>query len=266
MGFPTYKSISRLPLAERVVKMRDPEIRTKILGEKSDKVAGDGSPLPPLADFFLANLDLIAMRLFRLGAIPNYAPNVQTSLAGDAIRNGQSILSVMYDALLDQDGEALLYFPLYNYTEMNFDVVRRMLTHPLALPGLGDAGAHVGTVCDSSFPTFLLAYWGRDHHESGISIEKAVKMQAHDTARFLGLRDRGTLMVGQKADVNVIDLDKLCLLHPKMQRDLPAGGQRLVQRAEGYVATLVSGAVVAEQGRLTGQTPGRLVRFGRASS
>lgn len=264
MGFPTYKSISQLPLAERAVRMRDPSIRSAILSEKSDKVAGDGSPLPPLADFFLANLDLIAMRLFRLGESPNYAPNVQTSLAGEAIRSNQSVLAVMYDALLEQDGKSLLYFPLYNYTEMNLDVVRRMLTHPLALPGLGDAGAHVGTICDSSFPTFLLSYWGRDHHESGISIERAIKMQAHNTARFLGLHDRGTIAAGQKADINIIDLDKLHLLHPVMRRDLPAGGQRLMQAAEGYVATLVNGTVVAENGRLTGKTPGKLVRFGRS--
>lgn len=264
MGFPTYKSISRLPLAERAVKMREPAIRSAILAEKSDKVAGDGSPLPPLADYFLANLDLIAMRLFRLGETPNYAPNVQTSLAGEAIRSNQSVLAVMYDALLEQDGKSLLYFPLYNYTEMNLEVVRRMLTHPLALPGLGDAGAHVGTICDASFPTFLLAYWGRDHHDSGISVERAIKMQAHDTARFMGLRDRGAIAAGQKADVNIIDLDKLRLMHPAMKRDLPAGGQRLMQAAEGYIATLVNGTVVAEHGRLTGKTPGGLVRFGRS--
>jgi len=264
MGFPTYKSISRLPLAERVIRMSDPSIRSAILSEKSDKVAGDGSPLPPLADFFLANLDLIAMRLFRLGESPDYAPNVMNSLAGDAARSGRSVLAVMYDALLEQNGQALLYFPLYNYSEMNLDVVRRMLTHPLALPGLGDAGAHVGTICDASFPTFLLAYWGRDHAGGGISLERMVKMQAHDTARFLGLRDRGTIAPGQKADINVIDLDKLRLLHPAMKRDLPAGGQRLMQQAEGYIATLVSGNVVAENGRFTGQTPGKLLRFGRA--
>lgn len=263
MGFPTYKSICQLPVAERAAKMRDPAIRAAILSEKSDKVAGDGSSLPPLADFFLANLDLIAMRLFRLGETPNYAPDMMTSLAGDAARSGQSVMSVMYDALLDQNGEALLYFPLFNYTAMNFDVVRRMLTHPLALPGLGDAGAHVGTVCDSSFPTFLLSYWGRDHADSGITIERAVKMQAHDTARFIGLRDRGTIAPGQKADLNIIDLDKLRLLHPKMRRDLPAGGQRLMQATDGYVATIVSGTVVAENGRLTGQVPGRLVRMGQ---
>lgn len=264
MGFPTYKSLSRLPLAERVVRMRDPAIRSSILGEKSDKVAGDGSPLPPLADFFLANLDLIAMRLFRLGESPDYAPNMMTSLAGEAVRSGQSILAVMYDALLEKDGQALLYFPLYNYTEMNLDVVRRMLTHPLALPGLGDAGAHVGTICDSSFPTFLLSYWGRDHATEGISLERMVKMQAHDTARFIGLRDRGTIQLGQRADINIIELEKLRLLHPHMQRDLPAGGQRLMQKAEGYIATLVNGIVVAEKGILTGQTPGRLVRMGRS--
>lgn len=263
MGFPTYKTLSRLPLSERVVRMRDPAIRSAILSEKSDKVAGDGSPLPPLADFFLANLDLIAMRLFRLGESPDYAPNMMTSLAGDAARSGQSILAVMYDALLEKDGQALLYFPLYNYTEMNLDVVRRMLTHPLALPGLGDAGAHVGTICDSSFPTFMLSYWGRDHATNGISLERMVKMQAHDTARFIGLKDRGTLQPGQRADINIIELEKLRLLHPHMQRDLPAGGQRLMQKAEGYIATLVNGIVVAQNGVLTGQTPGRLVRMGR---
>ncbi|MBK9262585.1 MAG: amidohydrolase family protein [Polyangiaceae bacterium] len=263
MGFPTYKSIAKIPLAERAAKMRDPAIRATILAEKSDKVAGDGSPLPPLADFFLANLDLIAMRLFRLGESPNYAPNVQTSLAGEAIRSGKPVLAVVYDALLENDGQALLYFPLYNYTEMNLDVVRRMLMHPLALPGLGDAGAHVGTICDASFPTFLVSHWGRDHADSGISLERAIQMQAFDTARHLGLHDRGAIAPGQKADINIIDLDNLRLLHPAMKRDLPAGGQRLMQHAEGYVATLVSGTVVAEHGRFTGQTPGRLVRFGR---
>jgi N-acyl-D-aspartate/D-glutamate deacylase len=264
MGFPTYKTISRLPLSERVVRMREPAIRSAILGEKSDKVAGDGSPLPPLADFFLSNLDLIAMRLFRLGESPNYAPNIMTSLAGEAVRSGQSILAVMYDALLEQDGQSLLYFPLYNFTEMNLDVVRRMLSHPLALPGLGDAGAHVGTICDASFPTFLLSHWGRDPADGGLSLEKVVKMQAHDTARFIGLRDRGTIMPGQRADLNILEIDKLRLLHPRMRRDLPAGGQRLMQQAEGYIATLVRGTIVAQNGQLTGQTPGRLVRMGRS--
>lgn len=263
MGFPSYREIAALPLDERVARMRAPELRARILSETSGKVAGDGSPLPPLADLLLANLDMVAMRLFRLGEQPNYEPSVMQSLAGDAARSGQSILAVMYDALLEQDGRSLLYFPLYNYTEMNLDVVRRMLTHPLAMPGLGDGGAHVGTICDASFPTFLLSYWARDRAHGRIELEKLVKMQARDTARFLGLEDRGVIAVGKRADLNVIDFENLRLGHPVMQRDLPAGGQRLMQRADGYLATLVAGEVVLENGKLTGARPGKLVRLGR---
>lgn len=261
MGFPSYKAIAHLPLAERVAKMRDPELKKRILSEKSDPVSGDGTPIPPLADHFLQNLNLVAMRLFRLGEDPRYEPSVKECFAAEAMRRGEPVLSVIYDALLEQDGEALLYFPLYNYTGMNLDVVHEMLAHPLALPGLSDGGAHVGTVCDASFPTFLMTHWARDR-EKRFALEKMVKMQAHDTSRFVGLTDRGTIEVGMKADLNVIDFDHLRLLHPKMQRDLPAGGQRLMQRAEGYVATIASGVVIAEGGRLTGARPGRLVRAG----
>ena len=158
---------------------------------------------------------------------------------------------------------ALLYFPLYNYTEMNLDVVRRMLLHPLSLPGLGDGGAHVGTICDGSLSTFLLTHWARDRAEGKIPLEHLVKMQSRDTARFLGLEDRGTLAPGQRADINIIDFDNLRLRAPFMQRDLPAGGQRLMQMAEGYLATLVAGEVVVENGRFTGARPGRLVRAGK---
>jgi N-acyl-D-aspartate/D-glutamate deacylase len=140
---------------------------------------------------------------------------------------------------------------------MNLEVVREMLTHPRALIGLGDAGAHVGTVCDASMPAFLLSHWPR----RGIALERAVQMQTHDTARFIGLRDRGTLEVGMRADLNVVDLAKLSLQRPVMQRDLPAGGRRLVQRAEGFVTTLVGGVAIAEHGRLTGARPGKLVRM-----
>lgn len=261
MGFPSYRDIAKKPLAERVSIMRNADFRARLLSEKSGKVAGDGSALPPLADFFLANLDMVAMRLFRLGEKPNYEPNVMNSLAGDAARSGNSILAVMYDALLEQEGRSLLYFPLYNYTEMNLEVVRKMLTHPLAIPGLSDGGAHVGTVCDASFPTFLLSYWGRERSTGRIPLEHLVKLQAFETANFLGLHDRGTLEVGKRADINIIDYDNLRLLHPVMQNDLPAGGQRLMQNAEGYIATLVAGEVIAENGALTGARPGRLVRL-----
>jgi len=165
--------------------------------------------------------------------------------------------------MLEQDGKALLYFPVYNYTGMNLDAVHEMLTHPLALPGLSDGGAHVGTVCDASFTTFLMTHWARDRKHGRIPLERIIQMQAHDTARFLGLNDRGLLEPGRRADINIIDFDKLELLHPTMLKDLPAGGQRLMQYASGYIATLVNGEVIAQNGKLTGARPGRLVRAGR---
>ena len=230
---------------------------------KSDKIAGDGTPVPPLADFFLANLDMLAMRLYPMGERPTYEPKMDTCIMAEAMRAGVPPLERIYDALLEDDGKALLYFPIYNYTGLNLDVVREMLVHPRSLVGLGDGGAHVGTVCDASMPTFLLTHWARDR-ENGIPLERVVKMQCHDTARFMGLRDRGTIEVGMRADLNVVDLARLLLLRPTMQQDLPAGGRRLVQRAEGYVATLVAGIPIAENGTLTGTRPGKLVKMGNA--
>ena len=183
--------------------------------------------------------------------------------AAEAMRRKEAVLGVIYDALLENDGEALLYFPVYNYAGMNLDVCHQMLTHPLALPGLSDGGAHVGTICDANFPTFMMTHWARDRQKARIPLETIIKMQAHDTARFIGLTDRGTLAKGQRADINIIDFEKLRLKHPVMQQDLPAGGQRLMQYAEGYVATLVAGTTIAENGRLTGAHPGHLVRAGR---
>ena len=263
MGFPSYKVIAHLPLAERVARMRDPALRARILAEKTDKIGGDGTPIPPLADFFLANLGLVAMRLFRMGERPNYEPTLMECIAGEASRAGVGVLARIYDALLENDGKALLYFPVYNYTGMNLDVVREMLVHPRSLVGLGDGGAHVGTICDASMPTFLLTHWARDRAR-GIPLERVVQMQARDAARFIGLTDRGTIEVGMRADLNIVDLPRLALQRPVMQRDLPAGGRRLVQRAVGYLATLVGGTAIAERGELTGARPGRLVRMGVA--
>ena len=138
-----------------------------------------------------------------------------------------------------------------------------MLNHPLALPGLSDGGAHVGTICDGSFPTFLLSYWTRDRKTGRIPVERAVQMMPHDTARIIGMNARGVLSPGQKADVNVIDLEKLRLERPRIVQDLPAGGRRLLQDAIGYRNTIVSGKVVFESGKATGEQPGRLVRMGR---
>ncbi|MEC7522868.1 MAG: amidohydrolase family protein [Myxococcota bacterium] len=262
MGFPSFKAISHLPHEEIVKAMRDPALKAKMITEKSEPVAGDGSKLPPLADFFLANLDMVAMRLFRLGEEPNYEPTVQESFAAEAMRQGVPVLSVIYDAMLEDEGKALLYFPVYNYSGMNLDAVHEMLTHPLALPGLSDGGAHVGTICDASFPTFLLTHWTRDRDRGRISLERAIQMQSHDTARYIGLTDRGVIAPGQRADLNLIDMERLKLRRPELQQDLPAGGRRLMQRADGYIATLVAGEIIAEHGRLTGARPGRLVRAG----
>ncbi|MCB9702100.1 MAG: amidohydrolase family protein [Myxococcales bacterium] len=262
MGFPSYKKIAHLPLAERVAAMRTDAVREAMLAEKSDKVAGDGSPIPPLADRLLAQIDRISMRLFRLGEDPNYEPAPQESLFFEAKRRGITPLAAIYDALLEDEGHQLLYFPIFNYGSMNLDNVEAMLNHPQALPGLSDGGAHVGTICDASFPTFMLTHWVRDRARGRLPVEKVIKMMTRDTAEFIGFHDRGELAVGKRADINVIDLDHLRLHRPRLVRDLPAGGQRLLQDVEGYRATLVAGQVIAREGKLTGARPGRLARLG----
>lgn len=265
MGFPSYKAVSQLPLAERVARLRDPETKRRLLSEQSEKVAGDGSALPPLADQLLAQIEMVSLRLYPLGERPSYEPTLEEALYFRAQQANKPVLEAIYDALLEDDGRALLYFPVYNYTELSLDNVHRMLTHPLALPGLSDGGAHVGTVCDASFPTFLLMHWTRDRPKDRISLERAIQMQAFDTARYMGLSDRGAVEVGQRADLNVIDYEHLNLAPPRLRHDLPAGGRRLMQHAEGYRATVKSGAVILENDRLTGERPGRLVRLGQAS-
>lgn len=260
MGFPSYKRIAHLPLAERVAALRDPGLRARILGESSDKVAGDGSSVPPLADRLLATLDVVSMRLFRLGARPNYEPTLADSIFAEARARGVTPLAAIYDALLEDEGRQLLYFPIFNYSGMNLDAVREMLVHPQALPGLSDGGAHVGTICDASFPTFLLSHWVRDRPQGRIPVERVVQMLTGDGARFVGLRDRGAIAVGLRADLNVIDMERLALARPRMIEDLPAGGRRLLQDATGYRATLVAGEVIAAEGALTGARPGRLAR------
>jgi N-acyl-D-aspartate/D-glutamate deacylase len=264
IGYPSYKAISQLPRSERVARMREPGFRARLLAETTDRVAGDGSSIPPLADHLLARVDMISRRMYRLGERPEYEPDPRTCLAAEAAATGRTALEVIYDALLEDDGRALLYFPLYNFTGVNLEVVREMLGHPLALPGLSDGGAHVGTICDASFPTYLLMHWGRDRATGRIPIERLVQMQAFDTARYVGFADRGAIAVGQRADVNVIDLERLGLTRPTLVHDLPAGGRRLMQHAVGYRATIVAGQVVVQDGRLTDARPGRLVRAGRA--
>ena len=263
MGHPSYKAVAGLPLRERVAALRDPERRARILVEKPEPIAGDGSAIPPLADILLAQIDLLGHRLFPLGTAPDYEPDPRGSIAARAKEEARSVLASVYDALLENDGAALLYFPLYNYGAGNLDAVHEMLVHPLALPGLSDGGAHVGTICDASFPTFLLAHWGRDRARDRLPIERLVRMQTHDTAAWVGLRDRGVVRPGFKADLNVIDLGALRLRPPQLVPDLPAGGHRFLQTADGYRATIVSGRPIVRDGVLGSDRPGRLVRVGR---
>lgn len=264
MGFPSYKTISHLPLDERVAKMREPEFKAQLLTEKSDKVTGDGSALPPLADVFLQHLDFIAGRLYRLGEDFDYEPDYTKSIYAQSLERGVPFLEVIYDAMLEKDGKELLYFPIYNYLEQNLDNVHTMLTHPQALPGLSDGGAHVGTVCDASFPTYMITHWTRDRSRGPkIGLERIIQMMTKDVADFVGFKDRGVLAVGKKADINVIDYDQLKLGMPYMVEDLPAGGRRLLQRARGYKATIVTGQLVIQDDELTQARPGRLVRSNR---
>ena len=261
MGFPTYKAMHALPLSERVRRLQDPATRTKLLSETPDKIAGDGTSIPPLADQLLANLDFVAMSLFKLGKVPDYEPKREASLFGEAMRRGIKPLEAVLDAMLEDEGRALIYFPVYNYAVGNLDEVGEMLRHPLALLGLGDGGAHVGTICDASFSTFVLQHWVRDRAVGKLGLERAVQMLSSANADWIGLTDRGRIAPGLRADLNVIDLDKLTLPPPRLVHDLPANGRRLLQSAGGYRATLVAGETVRDDGVTTAARPGRLVRL-----
>ena len=178
--------------------------------EKSEPVSGDGSPLPPLADFFLANIDMVALRLFRLGEQPNYEPSITESLGTEAMVRGIPVLSVLYDAMLEDEGRALTYFPVYNYAGMNLDVVHEMLSPPLALPGLCDGGAHVGTICDASFPTFLMTHWARDRERTHPRARRPDAESRHGTV--CGCTTAGSSSSGS-VPIVVIDFSRLQLRH-----------------------------------------------------
>ena len=263
MGFPTYKSLAHLPLQNRARHLAEPATRSRLLKETSDRVAGDGSPIPPLADLLLAKIDMLSRRLYPLGSVPDYEPLPERSLFASAAGRGITPLEAILDALVADEGRALIYFPLFNYLGGDLEHLREMLEHPLALAGLGDGGAHVGTTCDASFPTTMIAHWTRDRSRGPrLTIEKVVRMLSAKNAEFLGLRDRGRIAKGLKADINVIDPRALALETPRLVRDLPGGGKRFLQAAHGYRATLVSGVVTSRHDELTGAYPGRVVRAG----
>ena len=250
---PTYRDLlAELPLAERVARLRDPDIRARILAEEP-------AVTNPIARALMANWAFI----FPLGDPPDYEPAPETSAAATAAREGRRPEEVVYDWMLAREGQVFLFAPLANYVDADFEALREMMLHPNTVLGLSDGGAHCGLICDASMPTFLLTHWVRDRRRGErIPLEQAVRLQTANTARVYGLTDRGTLEVGKKADLNLIDLDALHLHAPRMVFDLPASGRRLVQRADGYRATVVSGTVTYENGEATGARPGRLVRAG----
>ncbi|MBL1430359.1 MAG: amidohydrolase family protein [Robiginitomaculum sp.] len=271
MAFPSYIAMADLPLAERVKKLRDPEMKKKMLAETPVQMAGPGSSIPPMADLLIAGMEFVAEKLFQLD--PNgdgevdYEQTQENSIAQKARDAGVSVWDKIYDETLKDNGKALIYFPAYNYTDMNYDAVYTMMNNPYFLPGLTDGGAHVGYICDASFPTYLLTHWTKKREDGGrngktISLPRAIQMMTADGADYLGFADRGRLKVGLKADINVIDYDNLSLKVPFMVNDLPAGGQRLLQPVTGYKATFVSGEQVIDNDKVTTARPGRLVRGG----
>lgn len=246
-----YNELAELPLAERVARLKQPDVRSTILEQTTvdRSVALIGAKL----------INKYHM-MYELGDPPNYEPDPADSVASVAERQGIDPAALAYDLLLNDDGKGFLYMPTLNFADGNLDVVREQLLHSAAVPGLSDGGAHVGTICDVSFPTTLLQWWGRDRPEGRIPVETLIAKQCRATAETVGLMDRGLLAPGQKADINVIDFDNLRLHAPEMRYDLPAGGKRLLQRVDGYSHTFVSGTEIMTDGTPTGATPGKLVR------
>ncbi len=248
---PSFREIEKLPLAEKVSAMRDPEMRRRLLSESSS------DPHP----FFKSVVDDIEW-LFPLGDPPNYHPAKEESIAGRARALGRAPMEVIYDELLQQDGHAILYRPAANREGDRFESAGEFLIpHEHTILGLGDGGAHYSMICDAAYPTYFLTHWV-SHPDAAkrIPLADAVRMLARDPAHAVGLDDRGVIAIGAKADINVIDMERLSLHAPRPSYDLPAGGRRLTQQAQGYVATIVSGQVTYREGVATGVLPGRLVR------
>ena len=250
MRNPVWAEIAGLAPAERVAALTDPDRRARLL-----EVAGG-------VDGTLVGGSLIEKFevMYEMGETPYYEPSTDQTVARRAAAAAVTSAEFALDLLLKNGGTNMLWLPFSNYGHGNLDGTRDLLTHPFTVPSLSDGGAHVGTICDGSFPTTLLQHWGRERPEGRIDLEFLVQRQARDTARTVGLFDRGVLAPGYRADLNVIDFEHLTARAPELAYDLPAGGRRLLQRADGYLHTVVSGIPVYESGRATGELPGRLVR------
>jgi N-acyl-D-aspartate/D-glutamate deacylase len=245
-GSETYGQLEHLPIGERASRLGQPDIRERVLAEVAERPGG---------------MRLSLDRIFELGDPPEYEPDPAASIAARAQAAGRSPEELLYDLLLTGGGTTLLYLPALNFSDGNLDAAAELLAHPRCVPGLGDGGAHVGTICDASFPTTLLTLWTRDRRRgSRFDVPWVVRQQCRATAETVGLLDRGVLAPGYKADLNVIDHDHLRLGPPTIAQDLPAGGKRLLQSAVGYLHTVVSGTETYYDGQPTGDLPGRLVR------
>jgi N-acyl-D-aspartate/D-glutamate deacylase len=243
---PVFREMTDRSVTEQAQALNDPAFRRRVLDAHRSKGRVFGN----------------FHQMYELGEPPDYEPDPSTSLAARAGREGRDPIELAIDILAANEGRSFIYIPLLNYADGNLDNTGEMLAHPWTVPGLADGGAHVGTICDASFPTTLLTWWGRDRPRGRLDLPYLVQQHTRDTARVVGLGDRGVLAPGYRADVNVIDFERLALHRPEMRFDLPAGGKRLVQSAEGYVATIVAGEITYEHGEAAGPLPGRLIRGG----
>jgi len=250
---PTWKSLAGLDVQQRREQLRRPEIRARIVSETPEPSGFAGEAL--FRQF---------SAMYALGAEPDYEPAPQDNLAARAGRLGVSAAEFAYDQMLEQDAQAVLMVPSVNFAHGNLDDALAMMKHPHAVYGLGDGGAHLGFLCDASLPTYMLQYWVRERRGERLSLPEVVHGLSRRTACAVGLNDRGLVATGYRADLNLIDFDRLRLHPPRVSYDLPAGGRRLMQGASGYVATLVNGVVVQRDGEASGALPGRLVRGARA--
>jgi N-acyl-D-aspartate/D-glutamate deacylase len=252
----SYKPIAKLPLAERLVALRDPDMRARIIAEASDP-----NPTNLLATF-VRDFE----RMYPLNDPPDYEPPVENSIAAQARKRGVSPEAYAYDLLLEDDGQRILFVGTTNYYDKSLDVTLEMLKHRDTVPGLGDGGAHLGVMCDATYSTFMLTHWARDRSRGErLPLPFVVKSLTQDTARVIGLNDRGLLRPGYRADLNVIDFERLQLGLPKVRADLPAGGRRIIQTAAGYDATILRGEITFREGAATDALPGRLVRGHQAA-
>ena len=247
---PAYMEIADLALDERVEIMSNDEFKEKLLSDNAVSIN-------PLVDEIVNSYS----KMFKLGEPANYEPDPEMSFESLANSSNMTAQEIAYDAMLEKEGRALIYHPLFNYQTGDLSLVEKMLKHPYTISGLGDAGAHCGAISDASFPTTLVQHWSRDRSRgSKLPLETVIKMQTSETANLLGIKDRGVLEKGYKADINIIDYEGLTLHEPEIINDLPAGGRRLVQKASGYDYTIVSGEVAFIKGEATGALNGRLIR------